>query len=172
MYRVLQASMMGMSLSSYSGRLPKWGLMRNGDIYELQTQVRHTVESDGSVCYPTLSASDGTRGASTDPKYFGESETGALYLQSEKGIRYGMNLTQYVVYEKQSGENWATLTASDSKGTGPYGSKSHTHDLERNHLRGQVIETDKVQQLNPDWGDLFMGYPIGWTDIASPTGED
>ena len=177
MYQISQRSMMGASLESFSGGLPKTGMMHSGNIVPLVTQARPINANGGSVSdinnYPTPNASDGTRGVSMNPKYFGEAETGALYRQSEKGVRYGMNLTQFVVYEQIS--NWTTPTASDAKGTGGIGSKSYQHDTERSqHLRAQVIQdpAPKPRQLNPDWVELLMGYPIGWTDISSPPQEE
>jgi len=197
MFPVSQASMMAMNLKSYSGRLPKWGTMHNGDILELQTSAHLTNVNAGSVSshdrchtpkandskkgancdptnprnglagqvllYPTPNASDGGRGASTNPKYFGETESGALYRQSGKGTRYGMNLTQFVVYDEQ--QNWGTPRASTHKGVGEYGSSSHQHMLGRHYLEAQVVEENKTHYLNPDWVETLMGFPVGWTDL-------
>lgn len=63
MYRVLQTSVMGTPLSSYSGRLPKSGSMLIGDIYEHQTQAlpiyaNGSSSSDGGGMYPTPMADD------------------------------------------------------------------------------------------------------------------
>jgi len=168
MYRILQASMMAMSLESYSGKLSKAGMMHNGNISELQTLVRHTNGRDGSAFYPNPTASDALGIVTVDPELFGETETGALYRQSKTtGTRFGMSLTQYVSMESR---NWPTLDTSDRKGTGPLGSKSHNHDMKWNHLRGLVIEDShpKPRPLNPDWCELLMGYPIGYTDIEIP----
>ena len=81
--------------------------------------------------------------------------------------------------------------ASDSKGSGPAGSKSAEHDLMKNNLKGIVmyttpvaadahgtnggnngrsLRTDVAGQLNPTWVEWLMGFPIGWTDLnASET---
>lgn len=63
---------------------------------------------------------------------------------------------------------WGTPRASSTeKGTGPFGSKSHQHDIERSYLRAQVVTAPDVpKNLNPDWTELLMGYPSGWTDIT------
>lgn len=70
---------------------------------------------------------------------------------------------------------YATPKASDSKGTGPIGSKSAEHDLKKGNLKGQVLyatpqrsrnlNNQIVGQLNPEWTEWLMGYPIGWTEI-------
>lgn len=192
MYRVLHHSMMALSLNYYSGRLPKWGTMHNGDISELVTLVRPIKENAGFAWltpikndgvksgeianryenglvaqvlhYPTPSATDGNRGVSINPDLFGESETGALYRKSETtGTRWGMNLTQFASME--SAKNWVLFNSQDK--SGGTGEKQIKHDIERAYLRGQVKETDSKLQLNPDWVELLMGYPIGWTDINS-----
>ena len=75
--------------------------------------------------------------------------------------------------------------ASDSKGSGPAGSKSAEHDL-KNNLKGVVmyttpcaadaqgshggnnhrsLRTDVTGQLNPTWVEWLMGFPIGWTEL-------
>jgi len=60
---------------------------------------------------------------------------------------------------------WPTPKASDYKGTGPYGSKSQRHDAMKRNLKGSVSEYNNDGQLNPDWVEILMGYPFGWTDI-------
>ena len=174
MYRILQRSMMGTSLSNCSNGLPKTGTMHNGNIYELKTQARHTVGNGGSVShtknFPTPRATDGISGVSTNPDYFGETETGTLYRQSAKGTRYGMSLTQYAQHDII--KKWGTPRASSQNGTGPMGSKSYDHDLAKGYLRAQVIEAPaQGLRLNPDWVEQLMGYPTGWTSIDSPPGE-
>lgn len=49
MYRVSQLSLMGVSLNNYSGRLPRLGIMRNGDIYPHTQLARPTCENGGSA---------------------------------------------------------------------------------------------------------------------------
>lgn len=58
-----------------------------------------------------------------------------------------------------------TPRSSDCNGTGIVGSKSHTHDKKRLKLTGAVEPTKKGDQLNPDWTEWLMGWPIGWTDL-------
>ena len=72
----------------------------------------------------------------------------------------------------KSGDGLATVArlyptpwASDYKGTGPYGSKSHRHDVKKRNLKGVVIEPENTGSLNPAWVEWLMGFPIGWTDL-------
>lgn len=70
---------------------------------------------------------------------------------------------------------YPTLKASDSKGTGPMGSRSAEHDLEWKNLRGCVLYatpcrgdatgTDVNGQLNPEWAEWLMGFPVGWSEL-------
>lgn len=70
---------------------------------------------------------------------------------------------------------YPTIKASDSKGTGPMGSRSAEHDLQRKNLRGCVLfatpcrgdatGTDVNGQLNPEWAEWLMGFPAGWSEL-------
>lgn len=63
---------------------------------------------------------------------------------------------------------WGTPRADEYKGTGPKGSKSQQHQLDKGYLNAQVEEiadTGKSSEsLNADWEELLMGWPIGWSD--------
>jgi len=65
-------------------------------------------------------------------------------------------------------ELWPTPRASEYKGSGPKGSKSQQCRLDRKYLDATVEECDgdpgpERRQLNPDWVEWLMGWPIGWT---------
>lgn len=81
---------------------------------------------------------------------------------------------------------YPTPTASDSNGTGPMGSRSVEHDLQRKNLRGCVLfatpcrgdatgthgggnhrslRTDVNGKLNPEWTEWLMGFPAGWSEL-------
>ena len=70
---------------------------------------------------------------------------------------------------------YPTMKSSDSKGTGPMGSRSAEHDLQRKNLkgcvlyatpcRGDVTGTDVNGQLNPEWAEWLMGFPAGWSAL-------
>ena len=61
---------------------------------------------------------------------------------------------------------WGTPRASEYKGTGPLGSKSHIHAVKKGYLVGQVQEKEQITgKLNPQWVEWLMGYPVGWTDL-------
>ena len=65
---------------------------------------------------------------------------------------------------------WPTPRASEWKGTGPLGSKSHAYRLERSYLDATVQEVAQTSgALNPTWVEWLMGFPLGWTDCG-PSG--
>ena len=67
---------------------------------------------------------------------------------------------------RQDVKMWPTPRASKWKGTGPLGSKSHNHRLEKGYLDATVQERNQVSgSLNPQWVEWLMGYPEGWTDL-------
>jgi hypothetical protein len=75
--------------------------------------------------------------------------------------------------------NWGTPRANEWKGTGPKGSDSQQYRLDKGYLDAQVeeyadeskavtsLEPEK-RSLNPDWEEILMGWPIGWTDPEKP----
>lgn len=82
--------------------------------------------------------------------------------KARKGRRRPSNLREQVAPEVM--KLWGTPTASDYKGSGQPGTPSHKKLLDKKHLRAQVMQ-EGTAQLNPDWTEWLMGYPIGWTDI-------
>ena len=63
---------------------------------------------------------------------------------------------------------WPTPRASEWKGTGPLGSKSHGHRLKKKYLDATVQEAEQITgQLNPTWVERLMGFPSGWTDLKA-----
>ena len=74
---------------------------------------------------------------------------------------------------KKAGDGLATAVkkmrptprASEWKGTGPLGSKSHNHRVAKGYLDATVQEVNQESgKLNPAWVEWLMGFPIGWTE--------
>ena len=66
-------------------------------------------------------------------------------------------------------ETWPTLCASQYRGSGPLGSKSHAHRLDRGYLDATVQHREQASgKLNPTWTEVLMGYPVGYTETNGP----
>lgn len=86
------------------------------------------------------------------------SETGKFSRKNANGVRFGVKLRDVM-------ENGflPTPRASEFKGTGPIGSSSHDHRLDRGYLDGTMQEiTGESGQLNPLFVEEMMGFPTGW----------
>jgi len=170
--------------------LPKWGSLHDGGLSERTTPEHLTsgIEFGSSLkeqgAWPTPKAWDGEMGC---PRTSGRDIDHVTHLGT--AVRY-----------------WPTPRASEYKGTGPVGSKSHTHMDGKGYLcavvataehsfptpgttgmsngtgncekanklyeSGVINEEERRSmragnggQLNPDWVEWLMGWPIGWTDI-------
>ena len=62
---------------------------------------------------------------------------------------------------------WPTPRASEWKGVGPLGSKSHQYRLKKGYLDATVQEREQATgPLNPTWVEWLMGFPLGHTDLG------
>lgn len=78
------------------------------------------------------------------------------YLQAE---------ANEVAADEAQQRTWPTPRASEWKGTGPIGSKSHQYRLDRSYLDATVQDAEHTSgPLNPTWVEWLMGLPLGWTD--------
>jgi hypothetical protein len=83
------------------------------------------------------------------------------------GIAYQLPLLAHHTSGIVSG-SWPTPLASDWKGVGPLGSKSHNYRLGGARLDATVQEREQRSgKTNPNWIDWLMGYPVGWTEFGS-----
>lgn len=63
-------------------------------------------------------------------------------------------------------QKWPTPRKSEYKDTGPVGSKSHKHMDERDYLCAKTKDPERPKgQLNPNWVEWLMGWPIFWTSL-------
>ena len=118
--------------------LPKWGSMRNGELWELTTQVLHT-DGNGSGYWPTPTI----RGNNNAPK---------------PGTKRGTGLATEV-------KMWPTPTATAYKGWSPNHNRADSDDrIDYTVERGAHMRSIPGR-LNPEWVEWLMGWPIGHTGL-------
>ena len=90
-----------------------------------------------------------------------ELNNGNFSRTNKKGVRWGVKLKDAVSHV----EMLPTPRASEYKGCGPVGSKSHAHMEKKNYLCAVTKDPDMpTGSLNPDWVEWLMGYGQGYTD--------
>jgi len=83
---------------------------------------------------------------------------------AKNGNGFGLTLAMAVRIEDR--KTWPTICASQYRGSGPLGSKSHQHRLDRGYLDATVIQAEQTSGcLNPDWVEVLMGYKKGYSLI-------
>lgn len=161
----------------YSETWPKWGSMRNGVAYPLPTRA-HRTGVTGSGLWPTPNA--------------WEARGGGQHPDKRKQGRHQVNLRDAVMmwttptvcgnYNKpghgKSGTGlataaakWPTPTASACKGSSPGALKRKNGRSRDNDRLDHAVMSREGGQLNPEWVEWLMGWPIGWTALK-PLGMD
>ena len=155
-------------LSACSLTLPKWGSMRDGVLWERPT-LEHPTKGNDSGVWPTPQAHDCQKGYADRVGRYG----------TKHG---GRNLNDWVAMwptptatlgtkggrvTPRKGREGGTLIEAVSARMFPTPTATNT---KANHMRGS--DKGKVReprsygetgQLNPNWVEWLMGWPIGWT---------
>lgn len=105
--------------------------------------------------YPTPTKFDATCGNLKGKEYTGQSHHAMKLIQAAK--LYPTPMAQDANNSTLLREMWTTPCVADAEGT--TGGNNH-----------RSLRTDVGGQLNPDWVEWLMGYPIGWTNL-SPSQE-
>jgi hypothetical protein len=167
-WKTHQCSLLG-DWEPFSETWPKWGMMQNGECSERVMPVRHTSETEsGSWPTPTVCGNHNRKGASATsgdglatavvarmwptPNQRDWKDTGAT-----QGNRKSPNLGTMVH------QSFAPPQARDFR-TG-------STDRWENPERTRNLNDQIGGQLNPNWVEWLMGWPIGWTDL-NPLGMD
>ena len=156
-WKTLQCSLLG-DLEEFLETWPNWGIMLDGAFWGLTTSVRH-IEERESGYWPTPNTLEGLKPKTLESiqEYNQKARPGRSYCN--------MNLREIVVYGKQpiSGITiYGTPTATMKER-----SEKFLEGAKRIPNPAEVArkESGIPGQLNPDWVEWLMGWPIGWTKI-------
>lgn len=131
--------------------LPRWGLMLDGELYPQPTPALRTEENESGSLekFPTPNCFDAI------PDFADRKDNNLL-----DGGRHGVSLRHLV-------KIWPTPTTSASKG-------SSQNSLTRKDGRSRIgdrldhsVMASDAGQLNPDWVEWLMGWPIGHTALSA-----
>ena len=142
-WRTSQRSFLTNSLEPFSETWPRAGMMRAGRVYRHRQPVPATTVIDGgalqSVPTPTVNGNYNRKGAS---KTSGDGLITALR------------------------KRLPTLTASASKGASRGAmTRKDGRSRETAGLHYAIFALDPSGQLNPEWAEWYMGFPIGHTAL-------
>jgi len=137
-------------LSPLPKKLPKEAMIQDGVLYPLVKLERPINAKDGGYL-PSPVAMDATAGAiiSKDDTYK-MTKNGILRKYNRQGTNGSIGLARYVQF-------FPTPTARDCKDNG----KSPAEVV----MNSKTLVTHAGGQLNPEWVEWLMGYPIGWTEL-------
>lgn len=176
----------------FSATWPRAGMTRNGTSFRLPPLVPRTSAS-GCSLLPTPTAND-AKNNTLPPSLRGRDSLPGFLLRSQyptpkasDGERGGRGELLALVRGKKTRQMWPTPEASD--GSGGRVSKELGGKRPSGAKRSITLATAVKHktpdagtgQLNPQWVEWLMGFPIGWTDLGdsetpssrkSPSGSD
>jgi hypothetical protein len=142
-WKTHQCSLLG-DLDEFSETWPKWGLMRDGECWEQQMSAHRTSE--------------------TESGFVPDGET-FFHTPNTTGMDGGSNSRKALRKRK---EMWPTPVKSDSQARRPSKGWKGDSDLPSVvwKVDGGIENPEKPPaQLNADWVEWLMGWPLGWTDL-------
>jgi hypothetical protein len=155
-WKTHQCSLLG-GLDEFSETWPKWGSMRNGECYPRQTWAPPTFESESGspVVWPTPTASGFE--VKDIPKLI---ERRARLAAKYGNNGFGLTLNQAV-------KMWPTpcASASASKGSSPAALTRKSGRSRASDRIDHAVMASDGGQLNPQWVEWLMGWPIGHTAL-------
>lgn len=175
-WKTAQCSLLGDS-DEFSETWPRWGSMRNGECYlrPIQMPLIYGNASGFEVMWQTPVADDaiertaGKWNSRGEPKLSAEvklwpTPTASLAdkggrITPRKG-REGCTLIEAV-----SSRMWPTPCASASKGSSPATLKRKSGKSRENDRIDHAVMASDGGQLNPEWVEWLMGWPIGHTAL-------
>ena len=179
-------------LELFSETWPRWGTMRDGACWEQTTQARHT-SGKGSGYWQTPVADDSVNRLKGKINSRGEPKLSAqVLLPTPTASSYGNNRggssgrkgeVRLSLASMASQDSWPTPTvcgnynrkgvskkSGDGLATAVWSKDGKSRmDQLPNRVAYGGDQTRQKGQLNPEWVEWLMGWPIGWTDL-NPSG--
>ena len=141
-------------LEPSSKTLPRWGMMRDGECWVLGMSVRR-INGTECGCWPTPTRRDwkGTNAPEGLTRRDGKSRLDQLpNAVAYPGLRGGIKTPQ----------KWATPCQGDYRSPNLNPAKN---GQKREPASGHALPAQAGGQLNPDWVEWLMGWPIEWTGL-------
>lgn len=165
----------------FSETWPRAGMTRNGTAYRLPQLVPRT-SATGCSLLPTPTAND-AKNSTLPPSQRGRDSIPGYLLRSQfptpkasDGERGGRGELLALVRGKKTRQMWPTPQAADGSGgrresvlggTRPSGTKRSVSLATAVNFTAQNEAMEAIAgQLNPQWVEWLMGFPIGWTDLG------
>lgn len=165
-WRTPQFSLLG-DWDLYSETWPRWGLMRTGECWVQSMSVLRTSGTESGL-WQTPVADDAAKrvrgkwNSRGEPKLSAQVmlpipvtvDSGSYFNQSSSpGAKKRPTLGAMAKYDL-----WPTPTSSEHK-------YRKSGDSQQSKSLGGIAARTGVGQLNPQWVEWLMGWPIGWTDL-------
>jgi hypothetical protein len=180
-WKTHQCSLLG-GLDEFSETWPRWGSMRNGESFLRQTWTPPTFESESGspVIYPTPCAVDTGSffNQSASPNAAKRPTLGAMAKYAlwptptaslaDKGGRVTPSKSREggTLIEALSARTmWPTPCASASKGSSPAALTRKSGRSRASDRIDHAVMASDGGQLNPEWVEWLMGWPIGHTAL-------
>lgn len=173
-WKTAQCSLLGDS-DEFSETWPRWGSMRNGECYlrPIQMPLIYGNASGSEVMWPTptVHGNHNMPGASASSGWDLSSAAKLWPTPTASLADKGGRITPRkgreggTLIEAVSSRMWPTPCASASKGSSPAALKRKSGKDRSNDRIDHAVMASDGGQLNPEWVEWLMGWPIGHTAL-------
>jgi hypothetical protein len=175
-WRTAQCSLLGEEYELLL-TLPKWGMTRNGLLWELPTLAHHTsgtgcgLSPDNESFFHTPNTTGMDGGSNSRKALRKRLDLWSTPVHSE--ARQGLQIRREGKKGTQTSLSTAVLTWPTPRTAGMCGGSGSWDLLNKNTTveEARLMGAGNGGQLNPPWVEWLMGWPIGWTDLK-PLGMD
>jgi hypothetical protein len=165
LWKTHQCSLLG-DLEEFLETWPQWGLMRNGECWELQTLAQTIKGTESGLLEkmwptPTVACVEGGEQSSRVEK----TKMGGYVLRklNKPNMTYGAKLSDAILYEEK--KKWPTPVTRDYKDSGSQEALKRARDKRDSPGLALLVGAEGGGQLNPTWTEWLMGWPLGWTEL-------